>query len=85
MAGASVTKNAELFGVANSSVSKVMRAFEIEGKTSPKQNSGKKRKLSDRDRRTLTWIVSKDHKNTDPKITAELNDSIENSVSLKTV
>ena len=63
-----------------------MTTFEKERKTSTwKQNSGSKRKLSNRDRRTLTRIVKKEHKNTDPKITAELNDYLENPVSLKTV
>ena len=39
------------FGVARTTVSKVMIAFEKEGKTSSlKQNSGRKRKLSNRDR-----------------------------------
>ena len=33
MAGTSVTKTAELFGVARSTVLKVKRAFEKEGKT----------------------------------------------------
>ena len=47
MRGASVTKSAKLFGVAKSSDSSVMSAFEKEGKTSwLKQNSGRKRKLS---------------------------------------
>ena len=71
MAGASVTKTA---GVGRSTVLKVMTAFEKEGKIlSLKQNSGRKRKLSGRNLRSLTWIDRKDHKNTDPKITAELN------------
>ena len=61
-AGASVRKTTELFGVASSTVSKIMTAFEKEGKTSSlKQNSGGKWKLSDRDHRTLTRIVRMDH------------------------
>ena len=86
MAGVSVTKTAELFGIARNTISKVMTAFEKEGKTSSlKQNSGRKRKLSDRDRGTLTRIGRKDHKNTAPKITAELNDHLEDPISSKTV
>ena len=85
MAGARITKTDKLFDVARSTISKVMTAFEKEGKTSSlKQNLGeKKRKLSDRDRRTLRRIVMKDHKTTAPKITAGLNDHLENAVSSK--
>ena len=83
MACASVTKTIELFGETRSTVSKEMTAFEKEGKTSSlKQNSGKKRKLSDKNRWTLTRIVRKDNKNATPKITA---DHLENLVSSKTV
>ena len=70
MTGASMTETAELFGIARSTVSKVMTAFKKEAKTSSlKQNSGRKRNLSDRDRR----IVRKYSKNRAPKITADLN------------
>ena len=85
MACTCVTKNTELFSVARSTVSKVMTAFEKEKTSSLKQNSGRKQKLSDRGRQTLMQIVRKDHKNTVPKITAELNDHLENSVSSKIV
>ena len=86
MAGASATKTVELFSVASSTVSKVMTAFEKDGKTSSlKQNSRRKQKLSDRDHRTLMQIVRKDHKNTALKITAELNDHLEKPVSSKTI
>ena len=45
MVGASVTKTTELFDVARSTVSKVITAFEKDGKTSSlKQNSGRKAK-----------------------------------------
>ena len=77
---------ASMAGILRSTVSKVMRAFEKEGKASlQQQKSGRKWKLSHRERRNLTQNVRKDHKNTALKITAELNDHFENPVSLKTV
>ena len=86
MAGASVTKTAELFGFTRSTISKVIKIFEKEGKISLlKQNSWRKRKLFARDRRTLTRIVRKDYKKKASKITAELNDYLENPISSKTV
>ena len=84
MAGASVTKTSELFGVTRSTIKKVITAFEKERKSSSlKQNSEGKRKLSDGDLRFLTQIVRKDPKNIAPKITSELSDHLENPVSLK--
>ena len=84
MVGTNVRKTAELFSLAGTIVLKIMTAFEKEGKTSTqKQNSGRKRKMSDRDRRTLRQIVWKGHKNTDPKITTKLNDHLKNPVSSK--
>ena len=76
LVGASVIKTAELFRIARSTVSKVKTAFEKEGKTSLW-----KRKLSDRDCRSLTRIIWKDHKKIVPKITVELDDHLEDLVS----
>ena len=71
MAGSSVTKTAELFGVVRS--------------TPHWSKTGRKRKISDRDRQTLRRIVRDDQRNTDRKITAELNDHLENLVSSEIV
>ena len=63
-----------------------MTAFVKEGKTSSsKQNYERKQKLSERDRQTLMWIAGKDYKNRAPKIIAELNDHLQNPVSLETL
>ena len=86
MAGTSVTETARMLGVSRGTVSKVLTAFEREGKTSPaKHRSGRKSKLPERDSRTLNQIVRKDRKNSASKITAELNKHLQNPVSTITV
>ena len=63
-----------------------MRAFEERSKNLLTEiNSRRKRKEFYWDRQTFTRIVRKDHKNTTPKITVELNDHLENPVSSKTL
>ena len=68
MASVTVTETAQMLSISRGTVSKVMSAFEKEGKTSSaKQNSGRKRKLSERDLRALNRIVRVDPKTTAPK------------------
>ena len=77
MVGASIKKTAELIGVARNTDLKVMTTFEEEGKNSPqKENSGRKRKLSDGDSQLRMRIVRKDHKKSAPQIIIEFNDYV---------
>lgn len=86
LVGASVTRVAELVGASKSTVSSVTSQYAKTGKTSADRRScGRKPKLDSRDRRALRRIVARKHKTTAPQITAELNASMREPVSVKTV
>jgi len=74
-----------LLGVSRAAVSKVVTAYKIHGKTSSAaRNSGRKPKLSEKDRRTLKRIVSKNHRTTAAKVRQELDRQIEDTDCIKT-
>ena len=86
LAAPSIIKTATLLGVSRAAVSKVMTAYTNHGKTSSaKNNNGQKPKLSDRNHHTLKRIMSKNHRTTAAKMTAQLNIYLEDSVSTETV
>jgi transposase len=86
LAGASVTKIATLLGVSKATLSKVISACMNHGKTtSVKRNSGRKSTLTERDRRTLRRIVSKNHTTTAAQVTAEQYIHFDDPVSTKTL
>ncbi|GFU78352.1 transposable element Tc1 transposase [Trichonephila clavipes] len=86
LAGASVSRTANLVGVSWTTVSRVMTAYTNLGNvSSAKHNSGRKLKLKDRDRRVLKRIVTGNRKTTLPQITFEMNTHLLNPVSMKTI
>ena len=85
LAGAFVITTVSLLSVSSAAVAEVMTACTEDGKTSSaKGNSGRKRKLSERDRCTLMRIVSKNHRTVAAKVTAELSIHLEDPVSPST-
>ncbi|XP_042897250.1 uncharacterized protein [Parasteatoda tepidariorum] len=86
LVGATTTETSQILGVSRGTVSKVMTAYTQRSKTSSaKQNSGRKEKLSERDRRVLKRIVMSKKKTTAAKMTAELNQHLDSPVSTITV
>ncbi|GFV69775.1 transposable element Tcb1 transposase [Trichonephila clavipes] len=84
--GCSVTETAIYLGRARSTVSAVMTAYKkCRNVTSGKHNSGRKRKLTNRDKRVLTRIVARKHKQSLSQITSEVNSHLRNPISARTV
>jgi hypothetical protein len=77
---------ATLWDVSRATVPKALTAYTNCGKTSSaKRNSDQNPKVSARDYHTLKKIVSKNHRTTAAKVTAELNIYVEDPVSTNTV
>lgn len=80
LARSSITVGVQLFGVSRAIVTIVMTTYTKHGKISVKVNSSWKPKLNDGDHQALKRIVSKQHRITSAKLTAELNIHLEDPV-----
>lgn len=86
LVGAYVMKAVELSNVSWGTISTTMTAYSKYGKTSSaKKNNGPNLKLTDKYRRTLKRIVTKQHKITATKITEKLHTRLSYTFSTKIV
>lgn len=86
LAGASVSRTAEITHYSRGTVSKVMTAWKTTGKTSSaKHSSGRRRLLCEWDRRVLIRIVARNSMTTAARVCAEFNQGRQHPVSVKTV
>jgi len=84
--GAFVITTVTSLGVSGAAVAEVMATYTGHGKTSSaERNSGRNPKLSERDRRTLKKIVSKNHRTVAAEVTAEVSIHHEDPVSTQAV
>ncbi|GFT98794.1 transposable element Tcb1 transposase [Trichonephila clavipes] len=83
LAGASVTETSQLLGASKVTVSEVVTACTQREKTSStKQNSGRKQKLSEKDRRVLKRFEMSKKRAAAAKITSDLNQYLNFTVSV---
>lgn len=87
MAGASVTKTAQLASVSKGTVTKVTSAFTSTGKTSVNRvgNCGRGRAFDEQDTRALVRFVKKNRRATLSQVTENINAGRDHNVSARTV
>lgn len=86
LAGASVSRTANLVRVSRTTVSSVMAAYtNLEKVYFAKPNCGRKSKLTELDRQVLKRRVARKHKTTLPQITFEINTHFQNHISTKII
>lgn len=87
IAGASVTRTAQLTGVSIGTVTKVTAAYKTLGKSSVSRvgNCGRQRSLDERDARALVQFVKKNRSATLAQVTESVNAGRSRGVSTRTV